>query len=38
MTVRDQKSDQLYMFGPFELDPVRRLLRRSGEAVPLNED
>jgi Tol biopolymer transport system component/DNA-binding winged helix-turn-helix (wHTH) protein len=33
--VHDQKSDRLYAFGLFVLDPVRRSLRRSGEAVPL---
>jgi len=27
----------IYTFGPFELDPVRRHLRRAGETIPLSE-
>jgi eukaryotic-like serine/threonine-protein kinase len=34
-TSKDQKSRQLYGFGPFRVDPEKELLLREDEAVPL---
>jgi DNA-binding winged helix-turn-helix (wHTH) protein len=31
----EQKSEQLYEFGSFRLDPGERLLLRAGEPIPL---
>jgi len=34
-TSADQKTKQLYEFGPFRVDPERQLLLRDDEAIPL---
>ena len=35
MTAQDPSGDRLYSFGPFVLDPIRRMLRKGSEIVSL---